>query len=324
MAEDSEGIGAGYEMTTPAESMATAVPGFVMRNMSAAELQYCADWRHYRTFRLWMDVFVVGPMCVAGLIGNTLAIIVMRIDNANKMVSFLLKALAFADNAYLVSCLLLQTLKAIAECSDWWPSLERTYPYAEPYIWPFASITQTTTVWMVVLITVDRYLAICMPFKKVTYLSFRKTRIIICVIPFLATIYNLPRFFERETRELPHYCLGRNLILTVATEFRKQKDYFIWYKTVAFFIFRMIIPLLVLTILNCRLISTLRTAKLDRAKLTNASQSSQNKVQARRESFTLILVSVVSAFILCQTPKFPDNSVIQKLHCYLHNANLLA
>ena len=126
-----------------------------------------------------IDVLIVGPTCLAGLIGNTLAIIVMRIDNANKMVSFLLKALALADNAYLISCLLLQTLKAISECSNWIPSLESTYHYVEPYIWPFASITQTTAVWVVVLVTADRYLAICKPFDKAKYLSSQKTRIVI-------------------------------------------------------------------------------------------------------------------------------------------------
>ena len=289
------------EMTTASPSL---ISEFVMRNLSKAEQRYCEEFRQYQVFRLWIDVFVVGPMCLAGLMGNTLAIIVMRIDNANKMVSFLLKALALADNAYLMSCLLLQTLKAISECTNWIPSLKNTYPYAEPYIWPFASITQTTAVWVVVLVTADRYLAICKPFDKAKYLSSQKTRIVIFLIPLLATIYNIPRFFEHYTTEMPDYCLERNRILTRATTLRKNRHYVIFYKTGAFFIFRMIIPLLTLTILNCKLMSTLKIAKLDRAKLTNANHNNLNRARSRKDSFTLILVSVVSVFILCQTPDF--------------------
>ena len=289
------------QMTSPAPSLTSI---FVMKNLTTAEEQYCAEFRQYQTFRLWMDVFVVGPLCLAGIIGNTLAVIVMRIDNANKMVSFLLKALALADNAYLVSCLLLQSLKAISECTNWIPSLKTTYPYAEPYIWPFASITQTTAIWVVVLVTADRYLAICKPFDKTKYLSSQRTRVVIFLIPLLATVYNIPRFFEFYTTEMPDYCLERNRILTRHTTLRKNRHYVIFYKTGAFFIFRMIIPLLILTILNCKLISTLNIAKLDRAKLTNASHNNLNRARSRKDSFTLILVSVVSVFILCQTPDF--------------------
>ena len=292
------------EQPSPASLSEMTTAAFVMRNLSTAEEQYCSDWRQYQNFRLWIDVFIVGPTCLAGLIGNTLAIIMMRIDNANKMVSFLLKALALADNAYLMSCLLLQTLKAISECTNWIPSLESSYPYAEPYIWPFASITQTTAVWVVVLVTADRYLAICKPFEKAKYLSSQKTRIVIFLIPLLATIYNIPRFFERYTTEMPDYCLERNRILTRPTSLRTNRHYVIFYKTGAFFVFRMIIPLLTLTVLNCKLISTLKIAKMDRAMLTNSNQSNINRSRSRKDSFTLILVSVVSVFILCQTPDF--------------------
>ncbi len=281
--------------------------GFVMRNLSAAEQHFCADWLRYQTFRFWMDVVIVGPMCLAGLVGNTLAIIVMRVDNANKMMSFLLKALALADNAYLASCLMLQTLKAISECTTWFPGLERMYPYAEPYIWAFASITQTTAVWVVVLVTVDRYLAICKPFQKATYMSSHKTRIAIFLLPLLATIYNIPRFFEQTTKEKPDYCMGRFRILTIATPLRRNKYYYIIYKTAAFFIFRFVVPLLVLTILNFKLISTLKTAKLDRARLTSQStalRGAQRGGRTKMDSFTLILVTVVSVFIVCQAPDF--------------------
>ena len=44
-------------------------------------------------------------------------------------------------------------------------SLRRVFPYVEPHAWALASIAQTTTVWLVLLVTVDRYFAVCLPMK---------------------------------------------------------------------------------------------------------------------------------------------------------------
>ena len=46
--------------------------------------------------------------------------------------------------------------------SSWF---QRVYPYVEPHAWALASIAQTMTVWLVLLVTVDRYFAVCLPMK---------------------------------------------------------------------------------------------------------------------------------------------------------------
>ena len=46
------------------------------------------------------------------------------------------------------------------------------YPYVEPHAWALASIAQTTTVWLVLLVTVDRYFAVCLPMKVRYALEF--------------------------------------------------------------------------------------------------------------------------------------------------------
>ena len=43
------------------------------------------------------------------------------------------------------------------------------FSVSEPYVWVFASVVQTSTVWMVLLVTVDRYVAICKPFQVSEY-----------------------------------------------------------------------------------------------------------------------------------------------------------
>ena len=79
-----------------------------------------------------------------------------------------------------------------------------------------------------------------------------------------------------------------------------------------YFIFRLVVPLLVLILVNIKLLITLRVASRDRAQLTrsqnskvqtNSSRKHKHQVQ-KKDYFTTILVSVVSVFIVCQFPDF--------------------
>ena len=125
-------------------------------NWSSIDTTPCDAMVSFFPFRIVVNVFLVAPMCIFGFIGNTVSVMVLRVDNVNNTVSILLQALAVADNAYLITCMFFQTIKTISECTDWVPGALYTYPYIESYVWPFASIAQTSAVWLVMLVTVDR------------------------------------------------------------------------------------------------------------------------------------------------------------------------
>lgn len=79
--------------------------------------------------------------------------------------NLLLQTLACVDTAYLVACLFIQTAKTLVDATDWMPEVFVAYvPRLEPYAWPAASCAQTATVWTVLLLTADRYAAVCHPF----------------------------------------------------------------------------------------------------------------------------------------------------------------
>ena len=94
------------------------------------------------------------------------------------------------------------------------------------------------------------------------------------------------------------------------TDLRQNRLYFIVYKTCMFFMFRLVVPLLVLIHVNIKLMVTLRNASKDRARLTKAQNSSasgpltRKQQNSKKDYFTTILVSVVSVFIMCQFPDF--------------------
>jgi len=99
--------------------------------------------------------------------------IVLRRDRDRpNATNWLLQALALVDTVYLIACVLIQPLKTVNDVGDLdgpRAALTRVFPYVEPHAWALASTAQTATVWLVLLVTVDRYVAVCRPLKVCVY-----------------------------------------------------------------------------------------------------------------------------------------------------------
>lgn len=103
-------------------------------------------------FRIIIDVFIVGLLCLIGFVGNSLTFVILRGDrDKNSTTNWLLQTLAVVDIVYLVACLLIQPVKAIHDLypetqsrrGSAWGAFHITFTHLEPYIWPLASIAQT-------------------------------------------------------------------------------------------------------------------------------------------------------------------------------------
>jgi len=82
-----------------------------------------------------------------------------------------------------------------------------------------------------------------------------RAAIVICWLA--AVIYNLPRFFERSTSELPSQMSNSSddaTSLVSKTAFRENSIYIIVYKTAMFFVARFLLPFSALAYFNTRLI----------------------------------------------------------------------
>ncbi|ELT97118.1 hypothetical protein CAPTEDRAFT_182197 [Capitella teleta] len=245
-------------------------------------------------YRFIVDVYVVGFLCLFGFIGNALSIAVLYRDRDKKnTTNWLLQTLAVGDTLYLMACVFIQPLKTINMQTNWIPGLKNSFPYMERYISAAASIAQTITVWTVVLVTLDRFMAICKPLStQLRSLERAKLTVIIAIV--LAILYNIPRFFEREVViEVNKQC-NTTYVKVDKSAMRQSKIYFLVYKTICYFIFRAIGPLLTLIILNYKLIKALQEVRRRHEDLTRSGK--------HRENITLMLVVVVCVFIVCTLP----------------------
>lgn len=76
------------------------------------------------------------------------------------------------------------------------------FDYISMYLWPPALILHTITIWLTVLVTVDRYCAVCRAVEQYgsesATLGTARRRVVAVVV--LAIVYNSPRFFEHQAR----------------------------------------------------------------------------------------------------------------------------
>jgi len=269
-----------------------------------------------RVFKMAVDVYVVGALCLMGLVGNALSFVVLRCDDDVKhATSWLLRALAVVDAFYLVTCVLIQPLRTIHHQTDWLPNtFGHVYTRLEPFIWPLASIAHTITVWTVVLVTADRYAAVRWPCNK-RLRSRLRARLSVLAVVTAAFIYNLPMFFEMKTVAHKNFCTGEMEVFPVRTALRHSRIYYVVYKTLCFLVFRTAGPLVALIVLNTRLICALKMAR-QRLKAANRRlrQTAQGRRRQRRTTnITLTLVVVVSVFIVCELPDLGLRSAIAVL-----------
>jgi len=108
---------------------------------------------------------VVGLMIVFGVVGNALSFIVMLNDSATSATSFLLQALAVADTLVLLAALPLYMLPNVYPYTRVFGSYYELYMGIMPFLWPFYLISYTGTIFLTVLVSVNRYEAVCRPFS---------------------------------------------------------------------------------------------------------------------------------------------------------------
>ena len=166
----------------------------------------------------WFFLAIYGPLyglvCVLGLVGNCLSICVLRAGRSRRQAvsTYLLKALAVSDNVFLATAAAVQMYPAIATVSGQFAHLQRIYPYYQMLAWPLAHIVQLVSVWMMVLVAGNRYVAVCRPLHASSMCSRRHVRwqIIAMVIIAMVTacvVYSIPRFAEFRSDCPPVSCI---------------------------------------------------------------------------------------------------------------------
>ncbi len=100
--------------------------------------------------------------CISGMVANILAFAVLS-QPTNCVMFHLLRSLALADFFFLVGTFMTQILINLYPVLG---IMEKMYTYSGyliKYITPLVLMFQTTSIWLTVIISIERYLAVCQP-----------------------------------------------------------------------------------------------------------------------------------------------------------------
>ena len=228
-----------------------------------------------------------------GFFGNILTIIVLFRREMQSTTIYFLRTLVVTDTAIIIGAVLgLSVIAITMPDPEMWIFNDVIYPHIYTPTNYIVMALQMINVWVTVAVTVERYIAICHPFKSVKICTKRNAFISLAVIVVISTLYNIPRCFATTAapcKSEHHTCFQLVTTAFGQTLFYTQV-YFFWMYMILIYI----IPLLVLSILNTLLIIELMRMRRRRIP-SNVQENSETNM-------SMVLVLIVLVFIFCQTP----------------------
>lgn len=141
--------------------------------------------------RVICEVWISLPIAVAGIIGNLVSIFVLRQYKPAMTTTIILQCLAWTDTAYLTVSIILRSFRYMGI-----PSYETYNPYIFFWLYPTVYAIRLTGTWLTVLLTVDRFIAVCYPLHANRLCSRAKTSLLILIIVLCSFAFSVPRYFE--------------------------------------------------------------------------------------------------------------------------------
>ncbi|KAK2149745.1 hypothetical protein LSH36_438g02034 [Paralvinella palmiformis] len=248
-----------------------------------------------------------------GILGNVLSMAVLCHRRMRTSTSVYLIALAIYDSLVLVSLVLCMALPTIYFRSAILEPYIAIFPYIQPYAYPVALIAQTCSIYTTVGFTVERYIAVCYPLRAVKFCTISRAQKSVIVIFLSSFVYNIPRMFEYRTVSALDPETNASYVTYDQTSLSRnplyQHVYFIYMNI----FIMLLLPFAVLTALNILLVRAVRRSSRAEGKQVVSSK------QRNENNLTVMLISVVAVFLVCQISSIFDNIFMATLEADVLN-----
>ncbi|ELU17361.1 hypothetical protein CAPTEDRAFT_228436 [Capitella teleta] len=293
----------------------------------SAQLKDMKSALHHTYIREMIIYYLMGiggtSVCCMGLIGNIVSLVVLSQRSMRSSTYSYLAALAVCDLLVLVCtlALLAKDVNRPVEGQQRWPWDEGVYPHLFPILHPAAFTFQVTSVWLTLAFTVDRYIMICHPFEAEPFCTVSRARKVIATLCVASIIFNIPKYFEYKTLDIVVNPVANvTRVGCDLTNFGKSHIFRQLYHSWFYITFVCGVPFVSLAVLNSFLIHAVHLSR-QRGKEINSAERKRNDT-------TIMLISVVVVFFICQMPALvsrtiwafeDDPNAFRRLHLYALN-----
>lgn len=246
----------------------------------------------YKDFTFGINVSML-VVCWFGFYGNIVSLLIFTKKSMRSSINVLLTGLSVIDTFLLLTSL---PVYSIPNLLDYY-SIDNKYYNAVYmlFLYPVSMVAQTCSIWTFVIISVERYVAVCRPFTANKFVTVGRAKFAqICVVV-TALLYNLIRFWE-YTLKMDGSPVEDDDQEFYAPLLRTNRIYFSVYYSTMYLVTNLLFPLSIIVILNTFIVRTLRAHDTVRSALSSSRLWHRN-------TSTMVVV-VTALFLVFNTPTF--------------------
>lgn len=238
----------------------------------------------YKTSRFICGMILYPAICIPGLIGNGLSLIVLNMKDMKTSTNAFLAALAISDSIKLINDLIYFVVLLLKQTDPNAGQIAfvNIYPYAH-FIF---NISTCVSSWLTVSVATERFILVCYPIEAKTLCTRLRAIVISCLIYIVMIAVSFPFALRYEkTKRTVNNQTEWDLEVTDLWSNQDFDRYYTW----SLNFIRSNIVLIILIILNACIIFSLRKVRA-------------NKKNTQRNRITLMMIVVIMVFVICILP----------------------
>jgi hypothetical protein len=242
-----------------------------------------------REFKTVMQLYLMTPFAATGIICNILSITTLKRDKSMiPTTSLLLQMLSASDLLSLLFQVPL-TIKQVVGIS------QRVQDLMDGFLAAFYFTWYTTSVWLGVLLTAERYVAVCYPLHIGRLGTLSRIRAAGISVWCLAFFVNIWHFLQKQLTTDENGNLTLKCWLMCESQAYGVIYYGLLFPAVVFYV-----PLGLLIFFTTRILSELRKAYKENVQLTSDKVDAEKRMSTRHRRATVTLVSIVLVFLVIE------------------------